>query len=39
VEILCEELKLTPLEITKFGGASRMLAGRIGEGGRNSAQD
>ncbi len=34
-EILCEELGKTPLEITKFGGGSQILAGPIGvEGGR-----
>jgi glycerol-3-phosphate dehydrogenase len=37
-EILCEELELTPLEVTKFGKGSRMLAGRIGEGGKKHAQ-
>ena len=35
LEILCEELGKTPTEITKFGGASHLLAGRIGgKGGK-----
>ena len=33
VEILCEELGVSPLEITKFGGDSKLLVGRIGEDG------
>ena len=30
VEILCEELGLDPTEVTKFGGDSQLLVGRIG---------
>ena len=30
VEILCEELGIDPTEVTKFGGDSRLLTGRIG---------
>ncbi len=33
VEILCEELGVSPIEITKFGGDSKLLVGRIGEDG------
>ncbi|MEG0751105.1 MAG: NAD(P)/FAD-dependent oxidoreductase [Oscillospiraceae bacterium] len=29
VEILCEELNLTPLEVTKFGGDSKLLADNL----------
>lgn len=30
VEILCDELGIEPTEVTKFGGASSLLTGRIG---------
>lgn len=36
-EILCEELGLSPLEITKFGKGSQLLAGKIGERCANHA--
>jgi glycerol-3-phosphate dehydrogenase len=32
LDILSEELGVSPLELTKFGGQSRILTGRVGEG-------
>lgn len=34
VSILCEELGLDPTDVTKFGGHSQLLVGRIGEEGK-----
>lgn len=34
VAILCEELGMDPTEVTKFGGNSKLLVGRIGEEGK-----
>lgn len=35
VDILCEELNLTPEQVSKFGGNSYILSGRIGGGSKN----
>ena len=32
LQILSEELQVSPLELTKFGGQSKILTGRVGEG-------
>ena len=37
VEILAEELGISPLEVTKFGGGSRLLEGYLFEEGKNHA--
>ena len=37
VEILAEELGISPLEVTKFGGKSRLLEGYLFEEGKNDA--
>ena len=37
VEILAEELGISPLEVTKFGGGSRLLEGYLFEEGTNHA--
>ena len=37
VEILAEELGVSPLEVTKFGGDSKLLQGYLFEEGKNNA--
>jgi glycerol-3-phosphate dehydrogenase len=38
IRILCEELDISPLDVTKFGGGSKMLGGYLfNEGGRKNA--
>lgn len=37
VEILAEELGISPLDVTKFGGASRLLQGYLFEEGKHNA--
>lgn len=38
LQILCEELKLTPEQVTKFGGESQLLLGRLEDRAKEDAQ-
>ena len=39
MQILCEELGYDPLEVTKFGGGSRLLVGKLQDGDKEGGRD